>query len=153
MTTNHKSATSRVGRIAVTAAVGVGALLVTIPGASAFAETSPPSPPLVPHDIPASELAGLSPVELEGIARTQFLFPTYRDLSSLPGFVDGGYASETSMVFRLYWHGPLSAVATQILAAAADRGLKSEVVYTPISAAGATSLTNRLFVALSGAGI
>lgn len=86
-----------------------------------------------PANTPKAELDGLSKSDRAGLARTQLLSPTFEELQAIDGFVDGGF-KKNSQTLKVYWNGPLSAEAQDVLARAEARGLNTEVITTELSA-------------------
>jgi len=58
-----------------------------------------------------------------GLERGQLLSPTFEDFQTLPGFVDGGFASSTSLTIRIVWKGPITDDARRLIAEANARGM------------------------------
>lgn len=80
--------------------------------------------------------------------RTSRLSPTFEELSSMVGFVDGGYASLESNVLQIYWHGELSAEAQESIQRANNRGLDVQVKYVPYSTEEFNTIVDGIFSAL-----
>jgi hypothetical protein len=113
--------------------------------------TAPANAAPLPLSVP-SGLGQLSSQADDQVLRTQNLSPTWEVLSSLPGFVDGGYQSEQSTILQVKWNGRLSSEAISAIRAAEDRGRQVQVSYVPMSLAHAQAAVDKLDAALAAKG-
>ncbi|MES1170157.1 MAG: hypothetical protein ABUL47_05660, partial [Leifsonia sp.] len=86
-------------------------------------------------------------------ARTQFLYPTFTELSHMSGFIDGGYADLHSNVLEVKWVGPLPSEAIDSIQRAKDRGLDTVVIYLEHSDVEVMNRATELSAALYAHGI
>jgi hypothetical protein len=98
------------------------------------------------------EIAGMTAAEKEGLSRTQRLSPTFEQFGQLPGFVDGGYESNTSSTLRIVWDGPITSDARALVAAAARRGLIVTIEVRPPQAKHLGAALDKVDAALRKAG-
>lgn len=97
-------------------------------------------------DLGRVAVSELSDVEVEAYAG-RFLDEAYTQASSLPGFVDGGWAEENPQVLEIQWHGDESPALRRIVDEAATRDVDVEVIDTRFSRSALKRATNAIAAA------